>query len=124
MKISLTIAALVISVCTLSYMMLGTDSGEDRESQAGQSTRFASEVTEETDTKQDAAPEIDDAGVENRRNEMMKAYSQLQQSRQQLKSHANLLKSKIWGLELPTEQARNVSRKMHQAYAYLKNPPM
>ena len=124
MKISLTIAALVVSICALSYMMRGTNSGRDRESEAAQSTRFAGELTEETDMKQDAAQEIDDAGIENRRNDMMKAYSQLQQSREKLKSHANLLKSKIWGLELPTEQARSVSRKMHQAYAYLKNPPM
>ncbi len=58
------------------------------------------------------------------RNDMQSAYAGLQQSRKQLKSDANWLKSKIWGLKLPSEQARTINNTMRQTYAYLKNPPM
>lgn len=55
---------------------------------------------------------------------MQTAFAKLEQSRRQLKSRANLLKSKIWGLELPVEQANTVSKNMRQVYAYLKSPPL
>jgi hypothetical protein len=65
-----------------------------------------------------------DESTEKRRNEMKQAYTALELSRKQLKSQANLIKSKIWGLELPKEQASLVSNGLQQAYFYLKNPPM
>lgn len=73
---------------------------------------------------QDTSKQMINTGHENRRYDMQATFLKLQQSRKQLKSSANLLKSKIWGLKLPAEQARTVSKKMRQAYAYLKNPPM
>lgn len=61
---------------------------------------------------------------EARRAAMHTAFAGLQDLRSQLKSRANFLKSRIWGLELPAAQAREISDKMKQAYVYLKNPLM
>ena len=59
-----------------------------------------------------------------RRQQMQDVFSELKNRRQTLKSRANLLKSKIWQLTMPPDQAALVSEKLHQAYAYLKNPAM
>ena len=57
-----------------------------------------------------------------RREKMQQAYASLEQDRRRLHSTANMLKSLSWGLELPSEQARQVNNAMRQSYAYLKNP--
>jgi len=69
-------------------------------------------------------PVTEPVAADTRLADMKAAYRALEQARRELRSRANLMKSKIWGLELPPEQAREVSRKLRQTYAYLKNPPM
>ena len=65
-----------------------------------------------------------EAKLEDRRLRMQAVFTDLKAHRQQLKSRANFMKSKIWNLELPAEQAQTVSKNIRQAYAYLKNPAM
>jgi tRNA A37 N6-isopentenylltransferase MiaA len=82
------------------------------------------ELSNKTESRQDAELAANEVNSENRRRNMQEAYSKLELSRKQLKSSANLLKAKIWGLKLPGAQAGFVSNKMLQAFAYLKNPEM
>ncbi len=126
MKIHLIIIATLILVSTLVYMVLEHEGDREPESEADtvHSSQTVDELMDGTGGMQDTALQTAEVKDDNHRKEMQEAYSQLQQSRQQLKSRANLLKSRIWGLELPPEQARSVSKKMRGVYAYLKNPPM
>ncbi len=59
-----------------------------------------------------------------RRAAMKSAYSSLEQLRKDLKSRANLLKSRMWGLELPPGEAKSITDSMKRSYVYLKNPAM
>ena len=73
----------------------------------------------------DAAAIVDEQNAgSDRRERMQSAFAGLTQARQVLKSKANLLKSLSWGIELPSDQARQISHEMREAYVYLKNPPM
>ena len=51
-------------------------------------------------------------------------FEHLAEARQGLRSRADLLKSRIWDLQLPRADANRISEALHRAYAYLKNPPM
>jgi hypothetical protein len=127
MKISLVIAALLISVAAVFYFVLMPDSKRGRapEQQVVQSSEIVKEVVASgIESTQDTNALDEEVNHESRRKEMQTAFTILEQSRKQLKSHANLVKSKIWGLELPSEQAKLVSKKLRRVFAYLKNPPM
>ena len=127
MKISLVIAALVIFVVAVRYFVLMPDINRGRvpEQQAAQSSEITKEVAASgIESTQDTIAQDEEINHDSRRNEMHAVFSVLEQSRKQLKSHANLVKSKTWGLELPAEQAKLVSKKLRRVFAYLKNPPM
>ncbi len=127
MKISAVIGALVILVAAILYIVsappnhMSQEIGEqEKQSNLTEEDVRSSEAVSTADIDADKEAAYD----ENRRIEMQTAFSVLEKSRKELKSRANLLKSKIWGRELPAERARMISYKMRQAYAYLKNPPM
>ena len=127
MKIPVITVSLFILVLVISYLILAP-SGEV-ENQAGKSLQ-QSHLNEgksgftNNGLDQDENILSTESNNENRRINMQEAYAKLELSRKHLKSRANLLKSKMWGMELPKEQAAFVSNNMRQAYAYLKNPAM
>jgi hypothetical protein len=124
MKIPLIAASLLLLVLMLSYFVLAPTSDVNTESVNKM------KVEEITDNEimlnsPHSTEELDQETVnENRRKEMQRAYADLEMTRKQLKSRANLLKGKIWARELPKEQAAFVSHNMRKAFAYLKNPAM
>lgn len=127
MKISTMIGVLLVLAVVIHYVTFRSDSNAGLKPLSEMSSsRPASEeaAINMAPSAQDSASQIIDNSDQNRRNDMRAAYAKLEQARKLLKSQANLLKSKIWGLQLPAEQANNVSKKMRQVYAYLKNPPM
>ena len=65
-----------------------------------------------------------EAAAQGRRAAMESAYSSLEELRKELKSRANLLKSRMWGLEMPPEEAKLITDTMKRSYVYLKNPAM
>ena len=65
-----------------------------------------------------------EAAAQGRRAAMESAYSSLEELRKELKSRANLLKSRVWGLEMPPEEAKLITHAMKRSYVYLKNPAM
>lgn len=127
MKIPVITVSLLILVLLISYLILAPSGGV--EDQAGNSLEQSNlnEVkvaSRETSLIQDESILSTDSNNEKRRIIMQEAYAKLELSRKELKSRANLLKSKMWGKELPKEQAVFVSNNMRQVYAYLKNPAM
>ena len=99
MKISLVIAALLIFVAAVFYFVLMPDSNRGRtpEQEAAQSSEIAKEgAASGIESTQDTIAEDEELNQNSRRNEMHAVFSILEQSRKQLKSHANLVKSKIW----------------------------
>jgi hypothetical protein len=124
MKIPLIAASLLLLVLMLSYFVLAptSDVNTDSISEAKAEKLVENEKTLNGSHSTNALDE--EAVNENRRIEMQQAYSELEAARKQLKSRANLLKGKIWGKELPKEQATFVSHNMRKAYSYLKNPAM
>jgi len=127
MKIPALIGGIVVLVAAVLYIALNAPDNVEQEfaKQMTQSGRSNGDITIDDIVSEpgvDASKE--EVNSEKRRIEMQMAFSRLEKARKELKSHANLLKSKIWGRELPADQARMISHKMRQAYAYLKNPPM
>jgi hypothetical protein len=127
MKIPVITVSLLILVLMISYLVLAP-SGEV-ENQAGKSLKQFNQNEGKSGftnngLDQDENFLITDLNNESRRINMQEAYAKLELSRKHLKSRANLLKSKMWGMELPKKQAAFVSNNMRQAYAYLKNPAM
>jgi len=127
MKISTVIGGLVLIAAGVLYVAL---TAPENTGQAAAVQEKQSKLNEDGMTITESVSVIgsdaknDDVNIEKRRIEMQTAFSSLEKSRKELKSRANLLKSKIWGRELPAEKAKMISYKMRQAYAYLKNPPM
>ena len=76
-------------------------------------------ATGSADTKDSTASE-----TQRKTEELHARFEDLKAARKELRSRADLLKSRIWDLKLPRDKAKTVSYALHQAYAYLKNPPM
>ena len=62
------------------------------------------------------------AAEDARRATVAAAYAELQSSRKALQQQLSDLKARLWGRELPADQARSVSRDMMSAQYLLKNP--
>jgi hypothetical protein len=118
MKIPAITVALLSLVTLISYLVLAPSANEENNiDRQMQQDNLNEQITEDKLT-------VSAAEHETRRIKMQEAYAKLELSRKQLKSRANLLKSKMWGVELPNEQAAFVSNNMRQTYSYLKNPAM
>ncbi len=127
MKISVATGIMGILAVAIVYTVLRPDGntvGELETQLATSSQTMVETALDVPETAQKTDAQKQQVSRENRRKEILETFAELQQSRKKLKSYANLLKSKIWGLELPAQQARDVSHKMRRAYAYLKNPTM
>jgi len=127
MKISIVIGALLIGLIAISYIVLAPEHGDGQgpDIHAVKSRpESGNDKNGEVELLQATIAQSKEASDERHRNDMREAFSTLQQSRKQLRSRANLIKSKIWGLELPSQQAKAVSKKLRRVFAYLKNPPM
>lgn len=123
MKTAVLVVALLAGLSLLGY--LADFSGEDEVSSSATTSEAGKGPGDAPLPDMDKAKDISQAVTDvTRREQMEAAFSTLQESRRILKSRANLVKSRIWGLELPPDQAKDVSNTMKQAYVYLKNPAM
>lgn len=59
-----------------------------------------------------------------RRAGMEAEYQKLEAARSDLRRQLSLLKTRLWNLELPAEQANRISEDLRAGYALLKNPPL
>lgn len=70
-------------------------------------------------------PEPDPAAQEQQRRATMRAeYAKLEQARNDVRKQLGRIKSVIWKLRVPPEQARAIEKRMYQGHILLKNPPL
>ena len=70
-------------------------------------------------------PEPDLADQEQQRRAAMRAeYAKLEQARNDVRKQLGRIKSVIWKLRVPPEQARAIEKRMYQGHILLKNPPL
>ena len=55
---------------------------------------------------------------------MRAGYAELEQARDTVRRQLARLKSKLWKLKVPPDQARAISEQVQRGHALLKNPPM
>ncbi len=83
-------------------------------------------ITDETDRVQQyhqVDERSDRLAEEERRIERMRAeYARLEMVRDSVRKQLGKLKARLWGLTLPVEQANEVTERMQQGHAALKDP--
>ena len=75
-------------------------------------------------TPMQAAPNHEASEDKKRIAAMRAAYTELERARASVRRQLGILKSKLWKLQVPPDQARAITEQMQQGYAILKNPPM
>ena len=70
------------------------------------------------------APEQDLSADKKRRARMRAEYAELELARDALRRQLGKLRTRVWKLRMPPDQARVITEQMQRAYAVLKNPPM
>lgn len=121
---SLLIGLLLAIMLGVSYWVFKSNKQATEKQAAFNAVSETSEGVSESVTEPAKGKEVSGATDDVRRLAMQSRFDDLQLQRRSLESKARLLKSKIWNLSLPPEQAKSVSYKMRQAFAYLKNPSM
>lgn len=62
--------------------------------------------------------------MEDRVERMRAEYALLEEARGDLRDHINDIKARLYGVELPAGQARDLNHDLMEAFVLLKNPPM
>lgn len=122
MKRKLSIGLAVIILAALLYFLLFPAPLSEQQSLDTSPVETAKQpVLSDTVTADNTVvKETDDS--EARRQRMEEAYQRLEQARKDLRRRLDRLKSRLWNLELPAAQARQVSEDMRRGYLMLKNP--
>lgn len=124
MKTKLSIGLILVLVALILYVVFFPSRLSEHQSVQPSANEVVRPMhTEETVTDNDS-PQDGVQEDEQRRAQMEAEYQKLEDARQELRRHLGLLKTKLWNLELPAEQARRVGDDLRQGYALLKNPPL
>ena len=117
-RISIFIAFILIAAGT-GYLFLSPDRAlkGDQEAQVG-----AKPQEEAPSVGQ--APGQDLSADKKRRARMRAEYAELEQARDTVRRQLGNLRSRVWKLQLPPDQARVITEQMQRGYAVLKNPPL
>ena len=70
------------------------------------------------------APEQDLSVDKKRRARMRAEYAELELARDSVRRQLGKLRTRVWKLQLPPDQARVITKQMQRGYFVLKNPPM
>ena len=118
-KITLFVA-LLVGAGLVVYLSLNDVSRETEED----ATVMATPSLETVEPAQQE-PEPDLTAREQQRRAAMRAeYEKLEQARNDVRKQLGRIKSVIWKLRVPPEQARAIEKRMYQGHILLKNPPL
>jgi hypothetical protein len=113
MKTRLSLGFLIVAAAVVLYLTL-VPRPVEHDAPAGPSA-------EPPEAPGDAAAT---AGADPRREAMRAAYAELENERRDLSRQIGSLQVRLWGLELPAEQAREIQQDMMTAQHLVKDPPM
>ena len=117
-RISIFIVFILIAAGT-GYLFLSPDQAlkGDQEAQVGAKSQEEAPSAGQT-------PEQDLSADKKRIARMRAEYAELEQARDTVRRQLGKLRTRLWKLQLPPEQARVITEQMQRGYAVLKNPPL
>lgn len=113
MKIKLSIGLVVIIVLVVLYFVFFPSRLSEHQALQPAAT---------TPVTEPAAAGTGEDKEQERRAAMQAAYQKLEAARTALRQHLGLLKTDLWDVELPADQARRVTENLKEGYALLRNP--
>ena len=111
--------AFILIAAGTGYLFLSSDRAlkGDQEAQIGA-------ISQEEAPSVGQAPEQDSSEDKKRIARMRAEYAELEQARDTVRRQLGILRSRVWKLQLPPDQARVITEQMQRGFAVLKNPPL
>lgn len=122
MKTKLSIGLIVIIALVVLYFVFFPSRLSEHQSLQPAATTPAAEPAAAAPGDNAASGAGEDE--EERRAAMEAAYQKLEAERKALRHHLGILKTDLWDVELPAEEARRVTENLKEGYVLLKNPPL
>jgi len=110
---------LVLIAAGTGYLLLSPDRTLERD----QAVQVGAKSQEEAPTAEQAL-EQELSADRKRRARMRAEYTELELARDGIRRQLGKLRSRLWKLQVPPDQARAITEQMQRGYAALKNPPM
>ena len=111
--------ALILIAAGTGYLFLSPDQTLERDQAAQVDAK-----SQEAPPPVEQAPGQDLSADKKRRARMRVEYAELELARDGIRRQLGKLRSRLWKLQVPPDQARAITKQMQRGYAALKNPPM
>ena len=119
MNRNILFAAMVLIAAATAYSFISLDGTVNR-----QEPETGDVSAGQADSSLSPEPGPTQAAERKRREAMRAEYEKLEQARDGVRKQLAKLKSRLWKLRVPPEQARSIQEQVAQGHALLKNPPL